>query len=260
MKKLSVVIITYNEENNIRRALGSVDFADEIVIVDSYSTDRTVEICKEFTKKIHLKEFLGHVAQKNYALSLAQNEWVLSIDADEEVSGGLKDEILKVMSGDDNISMNGYKMPRRAFYLGRWIRHSGWYPDQKVRLVKKSEALWEGIDPSDKLVVTGSVGAFRSDLLHYPYKDFSHNLQTIDKYTTITAKRLFESGRRAGFTDIFIRPLFTLLKKLVIKAAFLDGLSGIVIAFSTAFYTFSKYLKLYELNKGSDSDVNTEQR
>ena len=244
MRKLSVAIITYNEEGNIERALSSVDFADEIIIVDSFSTDNTVEICKKFTDKIHPREFAGHVDQKNFALSLAENDWVLSIDADEVVTDKLKDEIINILGGVD--LKQGYKLPRRAFYLGRWIKHSGWYPDYKVRLVNKDHAKWGGIDPHDKLEVDDVVGRLKGELLHYTYKDLAHHFQVINKYTTIASKRLYENGKKAHVTDIVIRPVFLFIKKFIIKLGFLDGLAGFIIAVSTAFYTFSKYLKLYE--------------
>jgi glycosyltransferase involved in cell wall biosynthesis len=254
LRKLSIAIITYNEERNIERALKSVDFADEIVIVDSFSTDNTVKICKEFTDKINLREFAGHIDQKNYALSLAENDWVLSIDADEVVTDELKDEIVNVL-GAENLKQ-GYKIPRRAFYLGRWIKHSGWYPDYKVRLVNKNHAKWGGIDPHDKMEVDGNVGRLKGKLLHYTYNDLAHHFLVINKYTTIAAKRLFENGQKAHISDITIRPIFSFIKKFIIKLGFLDGLAGFVIAISTAFYTFSKYLKLYELNKDFFKDAN----
>ena len=252
MRKLSVAIITYNEERNIERALKSVDFADEIIVVDSFSDDMTEEICSRYSVKFSKREFKGHIDQKNHALSLAENSWVLSIDADEEVTAGLKAEIVAILKAD--ITKDGYKMPRRAYYLGRWIKHSGWYPDYNIRLVDKSKAEWIGIDPHDKLSVAGEVGKLGGDLLHYPYNDLSHHFCTIDKYTSTAASRLYDKGRRASVIDFTIRPIFTFLKKYILKLGILDGLAGLVIAVTTAFYTFSKYLKLYTIQKEHDSD------
>ena len=245
MRKLSVAIITFNEESNIARALKSVSFADEIVVVDSHSTDKTVEICKEFGATVTLREFAGHVDQKNFALGLTEHDWVLSLDADEVITDGLKDEIIQVLNAD-NIK-DGYKMPRLAFYLGRWIKHSGWYPDYKTRLVNKTKAKWVGIDPSDRLELDGALGTFKNDFLHYTYQDVAHHLRTINSYTSITAERLFEKGKKTCVLDLTVRPFLVLIKKYFLKLGFLDGIPGLVIAITTAFYTFSKYLKLREL-------------
>jgi glycosyltransferase involved in cell wall biosynthesis len=247
LRKLSVAIITFNEEKNIERALKSVDFADEIIVVDSFSTDATVEICKKYTDNVTLREFKGHIDQKNHALSLTANDWVLSIDADEEVTAKLKENIIAVLKSDG--VKDAYKMPRRSFYLGRWVRFSGWYPDYNVRLVNKNKSKWGGIDPHDKMMVDGECGTLKGDLLHYPYKDIAHHLDTINKYTSIAAGRLYEKGKTTSVLNIAVRPVFTFIKKFFLKLGFLDGVAGFVIAVSTAFYTFSKYLKLYDLAK-----------
>ncbi len=254
MKKLSVAIITFNEEKNIARALKSVDFADQIIVVDSLSSDRTVEICKQFSAKTTLREFPGHIDQKNFALSLTTHDWVLCIDADEVVTDKLKSEILTVLNSDD--SHAGYKFPRCTFYLGRWIRHSGWYPDYNIRLLDKTRAKWGGVDPHDKIMLDGGCGVLKGDLLHYPYRDISHHMSTINSYTSIAADRLFKAKKRARITDITLRPLFSFIKKYFIKFGFLDGVAGFVIAVTTAFYTFNKYLKLSEMNKNAKNENN----
>ena len=247
MKKLSVAIITFNEENNLPRALKSVDFANEVIVVDSFSTDKTVEIAKESGAVVSQREFPGHVDQKNHALSLTTHDWVLSIDADEAVTDELKAEIVELLKRDDLKA--GYKMPRKCFYLGKWIIHSGWYPDYNIRFVDKTRAKWGGTDPHDKLMLEGETGTLKGDLLHYPYNDLAHHFTTINKYTSIAADRLFKKGKKAGIADITIRPFLIFFKKFILKLGFLDGLQGFVISASTMWYTFCKYLKLYSLHK-----------
>lgn len=246
--KLSVAIIAYNEEHNIERALKSVAWADEIVVVDSESSDKTVEISCRYTNKVIIHPWQGHIAQKNFALAQTTNEWVLSIDADEEVSSELANSIKKIFA--EGPKFNGYTVKRRVFYLGKWIRHSGWYPDYRIRLVKKEKAHWGGESVHDTLEVTGSVGKIEDgDLYHYSYRDLSDHIAKIVSYTTTMAKNKFEVGKRAHWYDMLFRPAFSFFKKYFYQLGFLDGSHGFIICALTSYYVFLKYLKLWELQR-----------
>lgn len=246
--KLSVAIIAYNEERNIERALSSVSWADEIIVVDSQSTDRTVEIARRYTDKVVIHPWQGHIAQKNFALSLATNEWVLSIDADEEVSPKLANSIKKILA--EGPKFDGYMVKRKVFYLGKWIKHCGWYPDYRIRLVKKDKAHWGGESVHDLLIVDGKVAKIKDgDLYHYSYRDISDHIAKIQSYTTTMAKNKFELGKRAHWYDLLFRPIFSFVKKYIFQLGFLDGIYGFIICSLTSYYVFLKYLKLWELGR-----------
>lgn len=247
MPKLSVTIITRDEQANIERALSSVAFADQIVVVDSGSTDRTCELAGRHCEHVLFNPWPGHVKQKQFAVDAAENDWILSIDADEEVSGELAAKIQRIMASEP--VADAYEVNRKTHYLGRWIRHSGWYPDKRIRLFNREKARWGGYDPHDWVVCDGKVERIDADLFHYPYRDLSHHLKKIDSYTTIMAQRLFEKGRRASLADITLRPAFAFFKKWFFKAAFLDGYPGLVVAATSAVSVFFKYVKLRELER-----------
>lgn len=244
MEKLSVTIITLNEENNIRDALESVKWADEIVVVDSGSSDKTVYICKEYTDKVFYNSWPGHIAQKNFAIDKSTHHWILSIDADERVTPELAGEIKEVLKDPKAYA---YAVPRHVFYLGRWIDHSGWYPDYKVRLFNKDKGRWGGINPHDEVVVDGRSECLNGDLIHYSYKDISHHVNTINNFTSIGAEEYLKLGKRGSPWDMVSRPIGTFLKKYLLKQGFRDGLPGFIIAVSSAYYVFLKYAKLWEL-------------
>lgn len=245
--KLSACIITFNEERNIRDCLESVRFADEIVVVDSGSTDRTVEIARAMGARVIVKDWPGHIEQKNFAIDQAGGEWVLSIDADERVTPELRAEIEHALAEPQGYE--GFSMPRLSFYLGRWIRHSGWYPDRKLRLIRRGRGRWGGVNPHDHLACDGPVRALRGDLLHYSYRDIADHLKTIDFFTTIAAREKHKRGARALPGMIFGPPL-KFLKAYVLKLGFLDGLPGLVVAVLGSYYVFLKYAKLFELKRG----------
>lgn len=244
MEKLSVTIITLNEEANIRYALESIKWADEIVVVDSGSSDKTVDICKEYTEKVFYNQWSGHIAQKNFAIDKATHNWILSIDADERVTPELAEEIKHALV---NPEAAAYVVPRHGFYMGRWIDHSGWYPDYKIRLFRRSRGRWGGINPHDAVIVNGEVKYLKGDILHYSYRDIAHHVNTINSFTTIGAREYHKLGRRAGLWDIAVRPFGTFLKKYILKQGFRDGTPGFIIAVSSAYYVFLKYAKLLEL-------------
>ncbi|MBI4639932.1 MAG: glycosyltransferase family 2 protein [Candidatus Tectomicrobia bacterium] len=245
MDKISATIITYNEELNIRDALESVAWADEIVVVDSHSQDITLEICKEYTDRIIQHDWSGHIRQKNFAIDQASFPWILSIDADERISPELKEEIEQLRK--IGMSMDGYFIPRKAFYLGRWIRHSGWYPDYKVRLFRKEKGRWSGTNPHDSVKLEGEAGYLKGVIEHYSYRDLAHNLDVINRYSTIGAEELHKLGKRTRWHHLVLNPPLTFLKKYLLKQGYRDGIPGFFIAALTAYSAFCKYAKLWEM-------------
>jgi glycosyltransferase involved in cell wall biosynthesis len=253
---ISACIITYNEEKNIDACLESISWVNEIIVVDSMSTDGTVERCRRYTDRVYQKEWQGHVKQKNYALQFARNEWVLCLDADERVSPELRQEIETCLSRECNAT-DGFFFPRHSYYLGRWINHGGWYPDYKLRLFKKAKGRWGGRDPHDRVVLDGVSEYMKSDLLHYVYRNLSHQLQTVDSFSSITASIMAAEGARFSLFRLAIHPLFKFFGTYVIKRGFMDGLPGFIISVASSFYVFLRYAKLWELrHRGEDGNFN----
>jgi glycosyltransferase involved in cell wall biosynthesis len=245
--KISAVVRTFNEELNIRECLESVSWADEIIVVDACSTDRTVEIAREFTDRVVIQKWLGHIGQSQFVTDRTENLWVFSIDADERVSPALRDEILALDLV--NSVHDAYDMPRRHYFLKRWINHSGWFPDRNIRLFRKDRCFWGGYEPHDKIQVPGSLASLKKDLYHYIYRDINHFAETKNKYATRTARDHFKSGRKATLIHFTIRPLYTFFDRYLIRLGILDGLAGYVISVMEAYGVFLKYLKLYEMQK-----------
>lgn len=245
MNKISAVIITLNEEKNIGRCLDSLKrIADEVVVVDSLSTDKTKEICAQYGVRFIEQRFLGYIEQKNFAMSLATHDIILSLDADEALDEKLSNEILRVKK---DFKHSGYKFNRLTNYNGFWVRHSGWYPDTKLRLVRKKIARWEGTNPHDALVVDGSIDHLSGDLLHYSYDSISAHILQTNKFSTIEAKSLFDKGKRATIAKLVTRPLFQFFKDYILKRGFLDGHYGFIICFINSLYVLLKYGKMLDL-------------
>lgn len=243
---LSVTVITFNEEENLRDCLESVKWADEIIVVDSFSTDRTIEIAREYTDKIVQRKWPGHVEQKNFALEQATMDWALSIDADERVSPELAEEIKAVLAKPEHDVM-GYSVPRKTFYLGRWITHGGWYPSRKLRLVRRGRARWSGTNPHDHLYADGPCADLRGDLYHFTYKDISDHLRRIDSYTSISARELHARGKGNALLHMLLNPPARFLRMYFLRLGFLDGMPGFILAALASWYVFLKYAKLWEL-------------
>ncbi|MBU1668286.1 glycosyltransferase family 2 protein [bacterium] len=245
MIKISAAIITYNEEKNIKRCMDSLDFVDEIVIVDSLSSDNTCAIARELGAKVIDQKFLGHINQKQLAVDHCTHDWVLSLDADEEVSEELRTSILELIKNP--LAYEAYEMKRVSFHLGKWIRHGGWYPDKKIRFFNKQHAHWGGYNPHDKVIVDGKVGMLEGDLKHYVFKDLRHNIDTNNSYSSIMAEDLNNNGKKFSYFKLFLKPVGKFLEVYLYKKGFLDGMPGFIIAVGAAYSMFLKFAKLWEL-------------
>jgi glycosyltransferase involved in cell wall biosynthesis len=251
--KISAIVITFNEEQNIAAALDSLRWADEIIVVDSESVDRTVEIARRFTDQIYIRPWPGYSAQKNFAAEQASFEWIFSLDADERVSDELARELEQIKQGSEP-SAAGFKMPRLTCYLGRWIKHSGWYPDRKLRLYNRNRGRWRGDFVHEAIEVDGKVTRLKGDLLHYTVNNSSEHHLRIDRYTTLAAEQMRARGKRASIWSIALAPLAAFIRSYVFKLGFLDGMQGFAIARFAAHYAFLKNLKLWEMEKKSPSE------
>ena len=248
MPKLSVVIITRNEEKNIGRCLDSIEgIADDIVIVDSFSTDKTEEICKSHGVRFFQHAFEGHIEQKNYAVTLTEYPNVLSLDADEALDDTLKKSITEAK---ENWKCDGYEMNRLTNYCGTWIKHCGWYPDTKLRMFDKRKGKWGGTNPHDKYEMKqGSIlGKLKGDILHYSYYTIEDHYKQIEYFTTINAKASFDKGKKAPLLKLVFAPVIKFIKDYFIRLGFLDGQAGWQICRLSAWATYVKYKKLRALN------------
>ena len=247
---LSVCVITGNEEDNIRRCLESVTWADETVVVDSFSRDRTVEIAREFTDRVFQHRWMGYVGQKAIARNLARGDWILFVDADEAVSPELRDQILAAFRRGVPDAVAGFDFPRQVWFLHRWIRHGDWYPDTKLRLFRKARGHCCGIEPHERIEVDGEVRHLSAPLFHYTYDDIADQLSTLNRFTSIGAESAAKGRRRSRLFILWgmlLHPPFRFLRCYFLRRGFMDGLAGLAIAKTIAFGTFVKYAKLWEL-------------
>lgn len=243
MTKISACIISFNEEDKIEACLKSLDgVADEIIIVDSLSDDRTKEIAKKFTDKIYDQKFLGHVEQKNLAVEKTSHDWILSLDCDERLTDELKESILNVKDNLD--AADAYRVARRTFYVYRWLNHC-WYPDYKTRLFNKDSAQWAGINPHDHLKVDGkNIVTLKGDLLHYSFNSISEHLRTIELFTEIGADEIIKRNKPVNILSPWTHGLWTFIKLYLFKRGFLDGYAGLVVAVLSGVHAFVKYNKV----------------
>jgi glycosyltransferase involved in cell wall biosynthesis len=247
MKGLSVIIIAKNEEQNIRACLESVAWADEIVVVDSGSADATCAIAREFTEHVQVHaDWPGFGPQKNRALDYANGEWVLSLDADERVTPELREEIEAVMRAG---TQDAYDMPRLSNYCGRFMRHSGWYPDYVTRLFRRGSARFSDDLVHERLLVAGSIGKFQNELLHYSFDNMEAVLRKMDMYSTAGAQKMHQQGQRATLLGAVLRGLWSFVRTYLLRGGFLDGREGFMLAVSNAEGTYYRYVKLMLLNK-----------
>lgn len=249
MIQLSVVIIAFNEEKNIGRCLDSIaELADDIVVIDSGSVDKTVEICKIKGARVIYQSFLGHIEQKNFAIEQAKFPHILSLDADEALDNILQNEIKKVKQ---NWLYDGYSMNRLTNYCGKWIKHTGWYPDKKLRMWDSRKGKWTGQNPHDRyeLKKNSTIQHINGDILHYSFYTINQHLQQIQYFTDISSKALFLKGKKATLVQIIFSPMVKFIRDYFIKLGFLDGFYGFVISANSAHAKFLKYAKLYNLHK-----------
>jgi len=239
--RISATIITRNEERNLPRAIESLRCCDEILVVDSGSTDRTVEIAERFGARVLEANWRGYAGQKNYASDQALHDWVLSLDADEALSEDLEGEIWALKKNGP--TFDAYTVPRLAQYLGRWILHSGWYPDRKIRLFDRRKARWVGDYVHESVISEGRVGQLQGNLLHYTCQSLSEHMKTMNGYTTLAAEELAARGKRVSYRHLLLAPPWTFLKSYVLQRGFLDGVEGLAIAYMASLYTFLKYAK-----------------
>jgi (heptosyl)LPS beta-1,4-glucosyltransferase len=242
--KLTVTVITRNESSNIAASLESVAWADEIIVVDSHSTDDTVAIARRMASRVEVRDWPGYGAQKNYAATIASNDWILSIDADERVTSELATEIRGAISSGSSAA--GYRIPRVAYYLGRWIRSTDWYPDYQLRLYDRRRAAWNERRVHESVVVNGPLGLLRHELEHFPYKSIAHHIQTIDRYTTLAAEDWLAGGRRANALQAVVHAKLAFLRNYVLKRGFRDGSAGLIVSALNSYYVFLKFAKLWE--------------
>jgi glycosyltransferase involved in cell wall biosynthesis len=243
---VSACVIAGNEEANIEACVRSLLFCDEVVVVDSRSKDRTRELAAAAGARVIEHDWEGHIGQKNFCVDQARNDWVLCIDADERVTPELRAAVEKVLAGEPDCP--GYEVNRRNVYLGRWIRHGGWYPDAKVRLFDRRRARWGGVNPHDHVIVQGSVRNLGADLEHLSYRDISHHVvKSIDFFSSVSAREKLTRGQRFITLQLVFGPPLKFAKMFFLRGGFLDGWRGFVVAGLGAFFVFLKYAKLWEL-------------
>jgi len=240
-----------NEADRIGDCLASLDFCDEIVVVDSHSTDATRELAQAAGARVIEHDWMGHRAQKQFAVEQATHDWILSLDADERLSTELREEIVALRETGFT-GADGWEMPRLSHHLGTWIRYGSWYPNRQLRLFDRRRGRWGGRDPHDRWEMQGSAGRLRGDLLHIPYRDFDEHLQTLARYASISAARMYEDGRRANILDSLVRPPLRFLRGFVLKRGFLLGRRGLILARLDARSVRLKYSHLRALARSRD--------
>ena len=249
MHPISAALITHNEEQNIAGALESLFWADEIVVVDSGSSDATLEICRRFTDRIFHRDWTGYVDQKNFAVEKARNDWVFSLDADERVSPELLAEIEALEPAAGGCS--GYRIPRVAFFMGRWIRHGAWYPDYQLRLFDRRCAKWKGGRVHESVKTEGKPEYLAGEIHHYVYRSFAEYLRRLETYSNLAALDYLDRGKKASPLNLFAKPFAAFVNSYLLKLGFLDGTPGFAVAVLGSVSAFFKHAKLYELERTS---------
>jgi (heptosyl)LPS beta-1,4-glucosyltransferase len=246
--KISASIIVFNEEENINELCETVSWCDEIVIIDSASTDKTVEIAQKYTDKIFQREFKGYKDKHEFADSNTTGDWIFWIDADERVTPELRESIENLKKQNEADLPDGFWIARKTWYLGRWIKHSGWYPDYQMRLYRKSASFWDGVSPHETARVKGRTEKLKGEFLHYTKKSLSEHHQVLDRYSSLAAEYLVKNNKNVGAFNLFLNPISAFIRHYFIKQGFRDGVPGLIIAMFTAYSVFLKYAKVWEKN------------
>ncbi len=246
--KISASIIVFNEEENIAELCETVSWCDEIVIIDSHSIDKTAEIAKKYTDKVFQHEFKGFKDKHEFADSKTTGDWIFWIDADERVTSELRQSILDLKKLPIENLPDGFKIARKTWYMGRWIKHSGWYPDYQMRFYRKSASYWAGVAPHEVAHVKGKVEKLDGEFLHYTKKNLSEHNRVLDNYTTLASEYLVKNGKTVGGLGIFINAISGFVRSYILKQGFRDGIPGLIIAMFTAYSVFLKYAKVWEKN------------
>ncbi|MGB0165635.1 MAG: glycosyltransferase family 2 protein [Luteibaculum sp.] len=249
MPGISVAVITKNESANIARCLESVqDIADELVVVDSHSTDNTREIAESFGARVILQSFLGYKEQKEFAKQQCRNTWILSLDADEALSVELRDAIRNARFTD----FDAFQMSRLSRFCGQWIKHGSWYPDKKIRLFHRDSGYWGGHNPHDKYILLEGkkLGQLKGDILHYTFESFEQHQRQIEHFSTVSAQAMLARGKKSNWLKPYYKSAFRFFRNYILKAGFLDGTMGLYIARTSAVAVFKRYSKLQQLLNG----------
>lgn len=244
MSGLSVIVITKNESRNIEDCLRSVSFSNDIIVVDAESRDDTVVKAKKYSEKVYIKKWLGFAAAKQFGLQQTANDWVLWLDADERVLPELAEELKRI--AETNPQEAAFTVARRAYFLGKWIKHSGWYPGRVARLFHKQRASFNDAAVHEGLDIRGSIGALQHDLLHYTDPNIYHYFSKFNRYTSLASEELEKKGKNFKITDIVVRPWWQFVKMYIVRLGFLDGVQGLLLALFSSAYVFTKYAKLWE--------------
>ncbi len=251
--KISAKINVFNEESNIADVCETVSWADEIVIVDSDSTDRTVEIARRYTDRVFNREFHGYKDKHEYSDSMTTGDWILWIDADERLTEELRASIEGLRRRDPASLPDGFWIARRTRYLGRWINHSTWYPDYQMRLYRKQASYWDGIAPHETARVRGRTERLNGEFLHYTKRNLREHQDVLNSYTTLAAEHLYTQGRRIHGPELLLVPLAVFLRTYILKQGFRDGIPGLIISILTAYSVFLKYSKVWEKDRVADA-------
>lgn len=253
---VSAFVVCYNEEANISDCLKSLSFCDEIVVIDSFSKDRTVEICRQLGAKVIQRPWPGYKEQKAFGLATCSHEWIINLDADERVSDELRENVLRVLREERRRKLetancpteeiNGYSVNRVVYYLGRWWRRGGWYPEYRVRFLRKSKTVWGGIDPHEKPIVDGRIAQLPGEILHFTYRSMEDQLQRLQNFAAVAAREDHKRGRRSNLFLLLVNPFLRTFKFYILKKGYREGTAGLIVSVFEGYYTFMKYAKLWE--------------
>lgn len=246
--KISAFVVCFNEEKDIADCLSSLNFCDEIVVIDSFSSDRTVEIAQAMGAKVLQRKWQGYIEQKAFGLSQVSNDWVVNLDADERVSSGLRKEIIALLSTKQQEQLAvGYYINRVVYHLGRWWRKGGWFPEYRLRLFQRTHVKWGGVEPHEKPIPDGRVDYLRGEILHYTYENLDDQFSRLHNFSSIAAREEFMAKRRPSLLSLLINPFFRAFKFYVLKKGYREGAAGLIVAIAEGYYAFMKYAKLWEM-------------